>query len=623
MNGTSGGLARLAHAWSLIRRSGKWRVWFLLGLTLATGLIPVATAWSIRLLIDALTGSAPSSQAVTAGAAIVMATLATAVLPLVTRFLSEVLRRDVCEAVQEELFVAVNRLPGLRLFEKPAFHDSLRLADQAGQVAPEQMLRGGFQAIQQCVSAVGYMSALAVIDTRICVIAAIAAVPGIWAEFQMDRMQNELLWNLSPSERRRFFYSSVQTDVRAAKEVRVFGLGDFLCGRMLRELRDIHIRETRTDRKVLLTQATLSLLAAGGVSVAIGLMVASARSGRLTPGDVSMVLVGLVGLQLALGGMVQQLSQVNRGLMLLSHFENILVLSTSAQRVGGLIKVPPLRNGIEFENVWFRYDPEADWALRGVTLNLRAGEAAAIVGLIGAGKSTLVKLLCGFYEPDVGRILWDGRDVREFELTALRSRIAAVFQDFMIYDLSARENIGIGDLSVLNDLTQIRAAAAVSGIDDVLVRLPAGYETMLTRIFTSDQGTADPACENGVYLSGGQWQRIAVARGALRGDRDLLVLDEPSAGLDAEAERSLQDALARMRIGRTTLLISHRLSTVRDADQIIVMEAGKVAESGTHEDLLSRRGRYARLFSLQASGYRVGRPLASVVEETRRSRGEL
>lgn len=615
------GVIRLARACVLILSAGKWRVFWLLALTAAAGLVPVVSVWSVKLLIDTLTGHGPASQAAVAGAVIVSATLATAVVPLMTRFLSEVLRREVGETMQERLFTAVNALPGLHAFEEPSFHDRLRLADQAGQTAPGQMVRGGIQVIQQAVTAAGYVSALAVIDVRVCIIASAAAVPAVWAEFRIDRMQNDLLWNLSPAERRRFFYSSVQTDVRAAKEVRLFGIGGFLCGRMLRELRDIHRAERHTDRRVFVTQAVLSLLAAGGMSAAIVLMVTAARSGRLTAGDVSLVLVGLAGLQLALASMVQQLSQAHRGLMLLRHYEEILAVGAAGCRPGLITDVGPLGGMLEFEDVWFRYDENADWVLRGVNLALRAGEATAIVGLNGAGKSTIVKLLCGFYEPDRGRILWDGVDIRTFDMTALRNRIGAVFQDFMIYDLSARENIGLGNLPLLADLGAIRAAAGVAGVDDVLMRLPAGYETMLTRLFTAGQGSAEPAAETGVYLSGGQWQRIAVARGLVRKDRDLLILDEPSAGLDPEAEHAIQRALTQLRTGRTTLLISHRLSTVRDADRIVVLEAGKVAEEGTHQELLALLGRYAALFRLQASGYTEEFFLASAPAGTRASGG--
>lgn len=602
------GVIRLARACVLILSAGKWSVFWLLGLTAAAGLLPVVSVWSVKLLIDALTGHGPASQAAVAGAVIVLATLTTAVVPLLTRFLSEVLRREVGETMQERLFTAVNALPGLRRFEEPSFHDRLRLADQAGQTAPGQMVRGGIQAIQQAVTAAGYVSALAVVDVRVCIIAAAAAVPAVWAEFRIDRMQNELLWNLSPAERRRFFYSSVQTDVRAAKEVRLFGIGGFLCGRMLKELRDINRAERHTDRRVLVTQAVLSLLAAGGMSAAIVLMVTAARSGKLTAGDVSLVLVGLIGLQLALASLVQQVSQAHRGLMLLRHYEEILDVSAAGCGPGLITDVRPLGEMLRFEDVWFRYDENADWVLRGVNLTLRAGEATALVGLNGAGKSTIVKLLCGFYEPDRGRILWDGVDIRTFDMTALRNRIGAVFQDFMIYDLSARENIGLGNLPLLADLAAIRTAAGIAGVDDVLMRLPAGYETMLTRLFTAGQESAgqesaEAAAEIGVYLSGGQWQRIAVARGLVRKDRDLLILDEPSAGLDPEAEHGIQRALTQLRTGRTTLLISHRLSTVRDADRIVVLEAGKVAEEGTHRELLAHPGRYAALFRLQASGY--------------------
>jgi ATP-binding cassette subfamily B protein len=258
-----------------------------------------------------------------------------------------------------------------------------------------------------------------------------------------------------------------------------------------------------------------------------------------------------------------------------------------------------LRRGIELRDVWFRYDEGQPWVLRGVTLTIPRGTALALVGLNGAGKSTLVKLLCRFYDPTRGSVLWDGVDLRDLDVVQLRARIGAVFQDFMSYDLSARENIGVGDLTA--DLGRIRSAATDASVDDVITALPRGYETMLTRIFFQHTDTDDP--ETGRFLSGGQWQRVGLARALMRARPDLLILDEPSAGLDAAAEHDIHARLRRHRAARTSVLISHRLSAVRDADLVAVLADGAVVERGTHDDLLTAGGRYADLFRLQADGY--------------------
>ena len=246
--------------------------------------------------------------------------------------------------------------------------------------------------------------------------------------------------------------------------------------------------------------------------------------------------------------------------------------------------------------MWFRYGPDQPWVLRGVSMFLPPGEAIALVGHNGAGKSTVVKLLCRFYDPDRGRILWDGTDLRDFDPGELRDRMSVVFQDYMTYELSAAENIAVGDISLADDAPALAAAAGKSGMHDTIAALPKGYRT-----FFDLADRENP--ETGVLLSGGQWQRLALARAFLRGDRDLVILDEPSSGLDAEAEHEIHSTLRGRRRGHATLLISHRLNTVREADHIVVLVGGVVAEQGDHATLMACRGTYARLFALQAKGF--------------------
>jgi ATP-binding cassette subfamily B protein len=263
--------------------------------------------------------------------------------------------------------------------------------------------------------------------------------------------------------------------------------------------------------------------------------------------------------------------------------------------------VPPLRHGVEFRGVWFRYADDQPWILRGVDLFIPHGQATALVGHNGAGKSTLVKLLCRLYDPTCGAVLWDGVDLRGFDPADLRRRMAAVFQDYMCYDLPVGENIGLGDLSALGDHARVTAAARRAGVHDVVAALPRGYDTLLSRMFQDSDGD-DPA--SGVLLSGGQWQRLAVARAFLRDQQDLLILDEPSSGLDAEAEYEIHRSLTEYRAGRTSLLISHRLGSLRQAGNIVVLNDGRIAEQGRHRELIAEGGIYARLFGLQSRGYR-------------------
>jgi ATP-binding cassette subfamily B protein len=338
-------------------------------------------------------------------------------------------------------------------------------------------------------------------------------------------------------------------------------------------------------------------VAGGGLVWAVAL----AAGGAITPGDVLMLVAGVVGVQGAVTAVVTSVSTLHHQLLMFGHYLDVVTAEPDLPVAAHPAPTPQLRHGIELRDVWFRYTDDHPWVLSGVNVLIPAGQAVALVGRNGAGKSTLVKLLCRFYDPTKGAVLWDGVDIREMDVAVLRARIGAVFQDFMDYDLTAVENIAIGDIDALDDRRRIIAAAERSGIHETISDLPRGYDTMLSRIFTSEGDEQDP--ESGVNLSGGQWQRLALARAFVREGRDLLVLDEPSSGLDAVAEHEVHTSLREHRQGRTSVLISHRLSAVRAADRLVVLSDGEIVEDGTHDDLLHSGGVYAELFRLQAAGY--------------------
>jgi ATP-binding cassette subfamily B protein len=595
-------------------------------LTLASGSLPVASAWLTKLVIDGLVRGSPPGSLVALAAALAGLGVVTAVSPALTRYLRAEMSRRSSLAAQDRLFSAVDRFVGLARFENPHFLDRLRLAERSGSVAPNQAVDGVLGVVRSTVTASGFLGSLLVLSPVMAALVVAAAVPALLSELVLARRRAQMYWGLGPVERREIFYGRLLSGVEAAKEIRLFGIGAFLRQRMLAERRTGNAAKRSMDRREVRIQTGLGLLTAvvsgGGLMWTVG----AAATGQLSPGDFTVFLAAVVGVQGVLASMAVQVAQTHEALLLFDHYLAVLKAGPDIPVPAAPRALPPLREGIELDDVWFRYDDDHPWLLRGLTLRIPAGQAMGIVGLNGAGKSTLVKLLCRFYDPTRGSIRWDGVDIREVDPAQLRRRIAAVFQDYMHYDLTARENIAVGHLDALGDTDRIHTAAKRTGIHDVLAGLPRGYDTLLSRAFLmeSDKTNAD----TGVVLSGGQWQRVALARAFLRDRRDLMILDEPSAGLDAEAEHDVHSSLQRYRRGQTSLLISHRLGAVRDADAIVVIAGGQAVEHGDHATLMAAGGEYARLFELQASGYRAeatARPATGFGDDPmtrRRARGD-
>ncbi|MFI2759476.1 ABC transporter ATP-binding protein [Streptomyces echinatus] len=572
-------------------------------LTLLSGGLPFAVAWLTKDLLDRLAAKSSFASLVPTAGLIAAAGLAVAVTPSLLLYLRSQLARDVRVQAHARMFGALGRLVGLQRFEEPASLDRLRLAQQQGTLAPAEILDSVLTTLQTTVTVVSFFSALIALNHVMAVAVALSIVPSLIGETRLSRHRASSAMRVGSIERREFFYSELLTGVASAKEVRLFGTGPFFRGRMLREQRAANREKRATDvREVRLRWA---LGCAGALLSGLGLVwtVHEAATGAASVGDVTLFVAALAGVQSALGSLVAAVAQGHQALLMYDHLFGIVTAAPDLPTAGTPLPLPALRRRIELRDVWFRYSARHPWVLRGVNLTIEHGRATALIGLNGAGKSTLIKLLCRFYDPTEGQILWDGVDIRDVDPARLRERIGAVFQDFMKYDLTAEENIGIGDVPRAGDAVAIRDAARRAGVDEVLRGLPHGYRTMLSRIYFSEADKDD--VETGVVLSGGQWQRVAIARALLRSESDLLILDEPSAGLDAEAEHEIHTALAEHRRGRTSLLVSHRMGALRDADDIVVLSGGVVVERGSHIELMAYGGEYARLFGLQASGYQV------------------
>jgi ATP-binding cassette subfamily B protein len=576
----------------------------------ATGLAPVAVAWLLRAILDSLTGDGRHAALPLLVVALAAAGGVQQVLPAVGQYLSAQSGRAIERLAKAELFVAIGRLAGLRRLEEPAFLDRLNLAQRVAVDGPSQVMTSITGVVQSALTVAGFLAALLAFSPVMALVVVAAMIPGIFAEVSLASRRAAMLTGISHAERRQYFYANLLTSHAAAKELRLFGLGMFFRRRMLDELRIIHQAGQRVDRRQAVVLSALAALGAVVAGVGLWWAVAAATRGRLTVGDVSLFVAALAAASTALSTVVNNAAFGYQAVLTFRSYTEIVTEGPDLALPADPAPARPLRSGIEFDDVWFRYGPHCPWALRGVSLVIPRGQAIALVGRNGAGKSTLVKLACRFYDPDRGRILWDGVDLRDIDLPGLRDRISAVFQDYMSYELSARENIAVGDLARAGEHESLTAAARRANIHDTLAALPKGYDTLLTCTYFDLADKEDP--QTGVLLSGGQWQRIALARALLRGGRDVVILDEPSSGLDAEAEYEIHAGLRAHRSGRTSILISHRLNAVREADSIVVLDDGMVVEEGDHDALMARGGRYARMFSLQARGFADGVPDAEM-----------
>ena len=450
-----------------------------------------------------------------------------------------------------------------------------------------------FGQAQDMITIISFGVGLVAFAPSLIVLLFVALIPAFLGEAYFNERSYSLAYSRTADRRELDYIRQTGASVETAKEVKIFGLNDFLIDRYRKLAGDFY----SANRSLAIRRAgwggLLTALGTLGYYAAYALIVLRTLTGQFSIGDLTFLAASFRRLRTLLEGLLIGFTQTASQALYLDDLFSFFdvqpeILSPPDPRPFPTV----LQEGIVFENVGFRYPGAERWAVRHLSFTLHAGEVLALVGENGAGKTTIVKLLARLYDPDEGRVLVDGYDMREYDLEQLRSNIGVIFQDFVRYNMSAGENISVGRIEARNDDARIEAAAERSLASEVIAKLPRQYDQQLGRRF-----------RKGVDLSGGEWQKVAIARAYMR-DAQLLILDEPTAALDARAEYEVFERFKELSAGRTGVLISHRFSSVRMADRILVLADGRVESSGTHAELLGQRGRYAELFELQAAGYR-------------------
>lgn len=450
-----------------------------------------------------------------------------------------------------------------------------------------------FGQAQDLVTLISFAVGLVVYAPWLILLLVIALVPAFLGEAHFNAQSYALAYRRTPEQRELDYIRQTGASVESAKEVKIFALNSFLIERY----RELATKFYIANRQLAIRRAgwgsTLTTLGTLGYYVAYAYLAWRTLAGEFSIGDLTFLSGSFRRLRTLLEGLLIGFSQTAGQALYLDDLFSFFDIEPKIHSPPNPRPFPvPIRQGFAFEDVGFQYPGAERWAVRHLNFHLNAGEVLALVGENGAGKTTLVKLLARLYDPDEGRILLDGHDLREYDLDELRSNIGVIFQDFVRYHLSAAENIAIGRIDARNDRPRIETAAERSLANEVIHKLPAGYDQVIGKRF-----------KTGVDLSGGEWQKVAIARAYMR-DAQVLILDEPTAALDARSEFEVFQRFKELSAGKTAVLISHRFSSVRMADRILVLADGTVESMGTHEELLAQRGRYAELFELQAAGYR-------------------
>ncbi len=580
----------------IVWQSGPLVVSLGLVFRLISSLIPLAALWITKLIIDRIAHVLSSHEPVprffwwlVAGEFVLA--ISGSILGRTIDYLDALLADKYTRHISIRVMQHAAELD-LTAYEDPVFYDRLERArvqatDRLG------MIQSIGRLVQQVIIGASLSVSILLFSPWLWVLLIVGIIPAFLGESHFAFLGYARNFRQTPIRRELDYLRVLGGSREAAKELKLFGLKDFLVERFTRLSDQIYRENVDLARRRLMAGSFLSMIGTAGYYSAYVYVIWRTVNGSLTIGT----LIFLTGAIVQASGNIQQVfstmsSIADQALFLTDLLAFFRMEPTIRSKPNALRAPRPIVCGFEFRNVSFRYPGASRLVLNGLNFHLRAGERVALIGENGGGKTTLVKLMTRLYDPVEGQVLLDGVDLREYNLEDLYREIGVIFQDFMRYEMTARENIAVGRIDEIDNLPLLKTAADKSLADAVIERLPRDYEQMLGRRF-----------ETGVDLSGGEWQKIALARAYLR-DAQVLILDEPTAALDARSEFEVFQRFAELTAGKSALFISHRFSTVRMADRIVVLENGKIVEDGSHETLFSLGGRYAEMFEMQAASYR-------------------